>query len=144
MFTAPIKYLSTIPAYLIFLACASGTVFFAVSPCLTQFFFTGRPRLTQAGLPSPRGGLTSHRQTPHREASPHTEKSSLTQRGPTSHREASPHTERPHLTQGGLPSPHTGKPHADMLPSQEGLTSHRQTLHRHSSSRMSVPKKTNK
>jgi hypothetical protein len=82
-----------------FLACTRGTVFFTVSPCLTQFFFTGRPRLTQTGLPSPRGGLTSHRQTSHREAYPHTEQPSLAQRGPTS----------------GPPSPHAGKPHADML-----------------------------
>ena len=88
--------------------------FFIVRPCFTHFFFTGRPRLTQASLPSRRGGLTSHRQTSHREAFL-TQRPFLTQRGPTSHREASPHTERPHLTQGGPPSPHAGKPHADML-----------------------------
>ena len=83
--------------------------FFTVRPCFTHFFFTGRPRLTQAGLPSRRGGLTSHRQTSHREAFL-TQRPFLTQRGPTSHREASPHTER-------------APPHTE--------SSHRQTSCRH-------------
>jgi hypothetical protein len=114
---------------------------FYSQPLPHTVFFTGRPRLTQAGLPSPRGAsphtgrphtgrppLTPRSLPSHREAPPHTGRPPLTQRGPTSHREAPPH-----LTQANLMQ--------TCFPSQESLTSHRQTLHRHSSSRMSVPKR---
>ena len=98
----------------VFLFVQVAQFFLQLAPASHSCFFTGRPRLTQAGLPSPRGGLTSHRQTSHREASPHTER-------------AFPHTERPHLTQGGLPSHREAPPHTRRPP----LTSRRQTSCRH-------------
>ena len=123
-----------------FFACTRGTVFLQLDLASHIFF-------SQAGL-------ASHRQASPHAGGPHLTQADLTQGGLPSHREAFPHTERPHLTQGGLPSHREGPPshreftQANLMqtcfPSEEGLTSNRQTLHRQASSRMSVPKKTNK